>query len=147
MEQDRISLKEQVPVPHRNNICLHRPFAGPEQFHYRLKQIDRDGAFTYSSVVEADRHRTEQSYWTRSELSQSVQSGNNDLAFRTATAGMTKLTVMDMLGREVAILINGTISAGDHSASFNASVLGSGIYFYRLETPGFTKTMKMTLVK
>jgi hypothetical protein len=60
---------------------------------------------------------------------------------------MTKLTVMDMLGREIAVLINGNISAGDHSASFNASLLGSGIYFYKLETADFTKTMKMTLVK
>jgi len=43
--------------------------------------------------------------------------------------------------------VNGNISAGYHTVNFNASNLSSGIYFYRIETPGFVKVMKMALVK
>lgn len=114
-------------------------------FQYRLKQIDRDGAFNYSTVVEAT--VTGPNTYSLDQNYPNPFNPATTIAFRTAKAGMTKLTVMDMLGREVAVLINGNISAGDHSASFNASLLGSGIYFYKLETADFTKTMKMTLVK
>lgn len=61
------------------------------------------------------------------------------------------LQVFDVTGREVATLVNQAQSAGLHSAHFNSSSggqnLGSGLYFYRISTPEFTKTGKMVLVK
>lgn len=57
------------------------------------------------------------------------------------------LRVYDVLGREVATLVDGEVSAGYHQAAFNGSRFASGVYFYRLTTPGFTKVMKMLLVK
>ncbi|MFZ4620023.1 MAG: T9SS type A sorting domain-containing protein [Bacteroidota bacterium] len=114
-------------------------------FQYRLKQIDRDGKFTYSNVTEAT-VTTANSY----ALTQNYPNPFNPtttITFQLAKAGSVKLAVYDLLGREVAVVFNGTTSAGIHSASFNASSLGSGIYFYKLETVDYTKTMKMTLVK
>jgi hypothetical protein len=58
-----------------------------------------------------------------------------------------KITVYDILGREVKILVNEKKPAGKHSVDFNASGLSSGVYFYKLKTDGFEETKKMLLVK
>jgi hypothetical protein len=57
------------------------------------------------------------------------------------------LKVYDILGKEVATLVNEEKPAGSYSVEFNAKGLTSGIYFYRLEAGDFTKTMKMILMK
>ncbi|MBU1636851.1 T9SS type A sorting domain-containing protein [bacterium] len=58
------------------------------------------------------------------------------------------LTVFDVMGREVARLLNGqTMSAGTHVVEFDATGLSSGVYFYRLETPLHNTTRKMMLIK
>ncbi len=58
-----------------------------------------------------------------------------------------KLTIFDVLGREVGRLINGEIKAGEYGVTWDASSLSSGIYFYRLETDKFIETRKMVLIK
>jgi ligand-binding sensor domain-containing protein len=67
--------------------------------------------------------------------------------FTIPVEGNVKLTVFDITGREVASLLNGYQSAGDHTISFDGSQLTSGIYFYRLESGSFTETKKMVLTK
>ena len=57
------------------------------------------------------------------------------------------LSVYDILGRELVTLVDGEETVGNHEVSFDASRFASGIYFYRIETPGFTKVMKMVLIK
>ena len=57
------------------------------------------------------------------------------------------LTVYDMLGREVALLVDGAQKAGTHTLRFDASHLASGTYLYRIETAQFTTTRQMILVK
>ncbi|GAB4126982.1 MAG: hypothetical protein Fur0015_00570 [Ignavibacteriales bacterium] len=57
------------------------------------------------------------------------------------------LKVYDVLGNEIASLVNEHKSAGNFSVSFNASRLSSGIYFYRLVTDKISLTKKMTLIK
>jgi hypothetical protein len=58
-----------------------------------------------------------------------------------------KLTVYDMLGREVAVLVNEKVNAGTYDVQFNGTNVASGVYFYRLEAGSFTDVKKMTLVK
>jgi hypothetical protein len=58
-----------------------------------------------------------------------------------------KLSVYNILGQEVATLVNGEQEPGRYNINFDASGLPSGIYFYTLQTPYFTKTNKMVLVK
>ncbi|MGB2867851.1 MAG: T9SS type A sorting domain-containing protein [Bacteroidota bacterium] len=57
------------------------------------------------------------------------------------------LTVLDMLGREVAVVVNQFQSAGRYKAVFNASALTSGVYFYRLTAGSFADTRKLTVLR
>jgi len=63
-----------------------------------------------------------------------------------ASARVT-LSVYSVTGQIVATLVDRPMTAGRHSVVFDGSNLASGVYFYRLETPGFAKTGKMLLVK
>jgi hypothetical protein len=60
---------------------------------------------------------------------------------------LAKLTVYDIMGREIAKLIDGQLTAGAHSVDFNAAALPSGVYYYKLEANGFSDVKKMMLVK
>ena len=63
-----------------------------------------------------------------------------------AGAGV-RLSVYDLLGREVAVLVDEVRAAGSHQVSFDASALGSGVYLYRLTAGAETITRRMTLIK
>ncbi len=62
-------------------------------------------------------------------------------------AGVVRLAVFDVLGRQVAELINAQQAAGFHTITFNASGLSSGVYFYRLKANNHTLIKKMLLMK
>lgn len=57
------------------------------------------------------------------------------------------LKVFDMLGREVAVLVNVRQAAGRYEVSFNATGLPTGLYFYRLQAGSYSETRKMMLVR
>jgi hypothetical protein len=73
------------------------------------------------------------------------------ISFGIPQSGNAKLTVFDILGREVAVLVNENLTAGEYKINFNASNLPSGVYMYRLSVNGekanFTDTKKLILVK
>ncbi len=57
------------------------------------------------------------------------------------------IKVFDVLGKEVATLVNETKQPGFYTADFNASNLASGIYFYRIDAGEFSAIKKMVLIK
>jgi hypothetical protein len=61
--------------------------------------------------------------------------------------GLVTLKVFDLLGREVAILVHGTVPAGSYSVEWNAGDLPSGVYLCRMEADGFQQTRKVVLLK
>ncbi len=69
------------------------------------------------------------------------------IGFSLIESGEVKLAVYDMLGREVGLLIDGYRNAGAHQVIFEAGDLPSGMYVYRLETPGGNFSRTMQLVK
>ena len=69
------------------------------------------------------------------------------ISFALPKAGKTTLKVYDLLGREVTTLMDRVMPAGNHTATFDASHLASGIYFYRIESGVFRATKKMMLLK
>jgi hypothetical protein len=58
-----------------------------------------------------------------------------------------RVTVFDLLGREVAVLVNEFKTAGTYNIEFNASQLSSGVYLYRIDAGEFKDVKKMVLVK
>jgi len=69
------------------------------------------------------------------------------ITFSIAEDAYTTLIVFDILGREVARLIDGWMAAGNHSVLFRASDLANGIYLYRLESEGHRDIKRMMLLK
>jgi photosystem II stability/assembly factor-like uncharacterized protein len=69
------------------------------------------------------------------------------IKFDIPQAGAVRLVIFDILGREVASLVNKELKAGTHEISWDASKFTSGIYFYTIKAGDFTDTKKMILVK
>jgi hypothetical protein len=69
------------------------------------------------------------------------------ISYLLPKASDVKIVVFDILGREVATLVNEFKPAGTHTVEFNASNLASGVYLYRIEAGDFRDTKKMLLVK
>jgi hypothetical protein len=69
------------------------------------------------------------------------------IRYQKSVSGHTRLTVYDVLGREVAVLVDGIMPAGAHQVTFDASSLASGMYLYRLTAGGQVITRRMMLVK
>lgn len=70
-----------------------------------------------------------------------------NISFTLKSSTNVKITVYDRLGREVAVLLDAPQSEGEHSITFDASTLPSGIYFYRVKTSEKTEVKKMVLAK
>jgi len=69
------------------------------------------------------------------------------LEFAIPNSSIVKLVIYDIQGRIVETIVNGELSAGNYKADWNASNYSSGVYFYKLETDGFTETKKMLMIK
>ena len=84
------------------------------------------------------------------ELSQNYPNPFNpttQIRYSVAQMGTVSLRIFDVLGRQVAELVNKQQDAGNYTVNFDASRYASGVYFYRLESGSFTSVKKMLLVK
>lgn len=72
---------------------------------------------------------------------------STEIRYQLPVNSKVSLKVFDMLGREVATLVDGRVSAGQHEIHFDASALSSGLYIYRLQAGEFIETKKMMLIK
>jgi len=114
-------------------------------YAYRLKQIDFDGTFEYSNIVEI-----EVSPVIEYQLAQNYPNPFNPstvISFTIPQESAVKLTVFNTIGEEVALLVNEVRDAGSYDVEFNASNLSSGMYLYRVEAGNFIATKKMMLLK
>jgi HYDIN/CFA65/VesB-like, Ig-like domain len=75
-----------------------------------------------------------------------ASSSATEIRFALKANGHAKIRIFDMLGREVAVLVDGIKSAGEHRVTWQPSGLTAGIYFYSLEVNGFRETKKMVLL-
>jgi N-acetylmuramoyl-L-alanine amidase len=69
------------------------------------------------------------------------------IKFSVPQTSNVKMIVTDILGKEIAVLVNDNLNAGNYSANFDASSISSGVYFYTLITDNFIQSKKMILMK
>jgi hypothetical protein len=72
---------------------------------------------------------------------------STEIRLQVPASQQVSLEVHNLLGQRVAVLVNATLQAGSYNFSFDASNLGSGIYFYTLKAANQVMTKKMTLIK
>jgi photosystem II stability/assembly factor-like uncharacterized protein len=115
-------------------------------YTYRLKQIDFDQVYKYSEEVEIIFSSSPKQF----SLEQCYPNPFNPetvISFSLPEDSPASLKIFDILGNEIAVLLNQDIPKGNHEVKFNASVLPSGIYFYTLQAADFSQTRKMILMK
>jgi len=118
--------------------------------YYRLRQVDFDGTSKFSKTIEVGGFTP-----TEFELSQNFPNPFNPtttIQFSLPSASKVSVKVFDMLGKEVATVVNDNFSAGVQKVVYNASNLASGMYIYQLNavpTQGsaFTSSKMMTILK
>jgi len=115
------------------------------QYVYRLKQMDFNGTFSFSNEIAVDvdapaEYSLEQNYPNPFNPSTNIN-------FSLAEPGVVKLTVYNLLGQKVKLILDEFREAGAHSITFDASELPSGAYFYTIEASNFKQTKKMLLAK
>lgn len=130
------------------------PHAAPGSWVYRLRQTDLDGAESFSEPVIVQNVATAidaaGSLPTAIALDQNYPNPFNPatmIPYALPEAGQVRITVYDMLGREMGVLVNGRQEAGYHTVRFDASNLSSGAYFARMTTGSFVKTVRLMLVR
>ena len=116
------------------------------KYNYRLKQVDFNGNFEYHNLNSEIEIGTPGKF----DLSQNYPNPFNpstNISFDLASDGFVSVKIFDYLGREVSSLVNDFRTAGYYSVDFNAANMSSGVCFYKLESNGFSKVMKMSLIK
>jgi hypothetical protein len=114
-------------------------------YHYRLRQIDTNGSFSLSEIKEITVTPP-----TSYALSQNFPNPFNpvtNIIFRMKEDNQVTIRIFDILGREVATLVDRKMKAGTHTISFNATELPSGIYLYSMDTGDFREVKKMAVIK
>ena len=128
-----------------NNYIYVDKLADAGKYFYRLKQIDYGGKYEYSQTVEIN-----WSPFTTYKLEQNYPNPFNPtttIGFGIPEKGTVRLSVLNILGEEIKILLNEEKEAGYHSIDFNASDLPSGVYFYRIQSGSYSEMRKMLLLK
>jgi hypothetical protein len=117
------------------------------KYQYRLKQIDFDGSFNYSNEIEVDLDPL-----PSFSLGQNYPNPFNpatNIQYSLGKRQFVSLKVYDILGTEVAVLVDEEKPAGEYKVKFDVSEykLTSGIYFYKIQTEEFLQTKKLVLMK
>jgi hypothetical protein len=114
-------------------------------YTYRLKQIDFDGTFEFSNEINIDvelplQYALEQNY-------PNPFNPSTKISYSIPEDGFVKLAVYNLLGEEVATIVNSFQKADRYEVDFNASSLSSGVYVYKIESANYTASKKLVLMK
>ena len=138
-------------VPGFGTTTEHKNYSYTDQlvnggaYYYRLKQLDFDGSFEYSKVIEVKILTP-----SKFELSQNYPNPFNPstkITYSIPSSEFVTLKLFDLLGNEVAVLVNEEKPAGNYEVNFEIPGLSSGIYFYSLRAEKYTQTKKLILMK
>ncbi len=113
------------------------------KYYYRLNQTDLDGRSKYSIIVSAvvgskGEYALGQNYPNPFHNETTIQ-------YTIPRHELVNISLFDISGRTVKVLVNGSKDAGTHAISFHTESLTSGIYYYRLQAGDFTDVKKLTI--
>ncbi len=117
----------------------------PGKYKYRLKQIDYDGNYKISKVVEAEIKAPQ--FFSLEQNYPNPFNPSTVISYTVKGRDFVSLKVYDVLGKEVASLVNEEKTAGTYIVKFNGSELPSGIYIYTLRAGNNLLTKTMILLK
>ena len=112
--------------------------------YYRLKQIDNDGTYKYSNIVEVG---IVPSSFTLSQNYPNPFNPSTKIKYSIPQSSKVVVKVFDMLGKEVTTLVNEERQAGTYELTWNAQDMPSGVYTYSIKAGSYTAVKKMVLLK
>jgi hypothetical protein len=114
-------------------------------YSYRLKQIDFDGHYSYSEVVDVV--ITGPYSFALAQNYPNPFNPSTTIEYSIPNKSNVTISVFDAIGNELELLYSGEKEAGVHQVTWNATNYASGIYFYRLNSEKFVQVKKMLLLK
>jgi hypothetical protein len=114
-------------------------------YFYRLKQIDFDGSFSYSSEIEVELSLPE-----KFQLNQNFPNPFNPsttISFSLPHSAFVNLSIYNIIGEKVAEVVNGQLDGGNYNYIWNPKDMNSGVYLYELRTEDYKSIRKMQLIK
>ena len=115
-------------------------------YYYRLKQVDNNGSFKFSTPVEVNFNSQVTSFSLDQNYPNPFNPGTT-IAYSLPEASNVKLSLFNAIGQQVKIIENVYKNAGTYKVTLNADDLNSGIYFYKIEAGHFSQIRKMILIK
>lgn len=119
------------------------------KYSYRLKQVDLDGTFEYSPVIEVDVNAPNE--YTLYQNYPNPFNPSTTIEYSLPEKADVTISIYTAIGELVTTLVDGTVESGYQKVSFNASNLTSGTYIYQIKAVGaertFVDTKKMILIK
>lgn len=117
---------------------------GATELTYRLRQVDVDGTETLSAPVTV---RRSVSGLTLDPIAPHPVTSSSSMTLRMGEGGPATVAVYDVMGRRVAMLLSGELSAGSHTLTLDANGWASGTYFVRITADGRSETQPFRVVR
>ena len=114
-------------------------------YSYRLKQVDNDGSSEYINLAES--FTVEPGSYSLSQNYPNPFNPTTMIKYSVPEKNQVTIKIYNVLGSQVALLVNEIKPAGSYEVSFDASGLSSGVYYYTISAGKFTSTKKMILMK
>jgi hypothetical protein len=115
-----------------------------KQFSYRLKQIDNDGQFEFSKIIEVSLTANN---FTLYQNYPNPFNPTTTIKYQIPESRFVTLKIYNLLGEELLTLLSEEIPIGSYEVKFDGTSLPSGAYFYRLQAGDFLETKMMVLMK
>ncbi|HSL90538.1 MAG TPA: T9SS type A sorting domain-containing protein, partial [Ignavibacteriaceae bacterium] len=115
------------------------------KYYYRLKQIDSDGQTEYSNVISIDLNIPNQ--YALYPNYPNPFNPTTSITYNLPADGHVSLKVFDVLGSEVATLVNDNQISGVYTIPFNGKDISSGVYICKITADNFNSSIKMILMK
>lgn len=115
-------------------------FAGVDRLGVWKRQVDTPTDIINGNMLLPEEFILEQNY-------PNPFNPNTRISWQSPISSWQTLKIYDLLGNEIAILVNEYRVAGTYEIEFNATGLSSGVYFYKLVIGNFTATRKLILVR